>query len=80
MPRYMLNTDTCSLRVTPASQWALLVLDVIESKKFVAAGPVSRIRRAALQTDNLFEISRFCVTPASQSMFLPTNLDSSLRA
>jgi hypothetical protein len=23
-----------------------------------AAGPVSRIRRAALQTDNLFEISR----------------------
>jgi len=25
---------------------------------FVTAGPVSRIRRAALQTDNLFEISR----------------------
>jgi hypothetical protein len=26
-------------------------------KEFVAAGPVSRIRRAALQTDKLFEIS-----------------------
>lgn len=45
----------------------------------MAAGPVSRIRRTALQTDKLFEISsrsvndvnfgsdgRFCVTPASQ--------------
>jgi hypothetical protein len=30
----------------------------IENRLVVAAGPVSRIRRAALQTDNLFEISR----------------------
>ena len=28
------------------------------NKKFVAAGPVSRIRRAAMKTDNLFKISR----------------------
>jgi len=48
----------------------------------VAAEPVSRIRRAALQTNKLFEISysevsmtvnlgndgRFCVAPASQSV------------
>jgi hypothetical protein len=31
---------------------------VAENNMFVAAGPVSRIRRAALKTDNLFEISR----------------------
>jgi hypothetical protein len=30
---------------------------VIEKKTLWHAGPVSRIRRAALQTDNLFEIS-----------------------
>jgi hypothetical protein len=29
-----------------------------ENKMFVAAGPVSRIRRAALQVNNVFEISR----------------------
>jgi hypothetical protein len=51
-----------------------------DRKKVVAAGPVSRIRQAALKTDNLFEISRrkvstmstlsvlagFYLTPASQ--------------
>jgi hypothetical protein len=30
----------------------------VGEQEFVAAGPVSRIRRAALQTGNLFEISR----------------------
>jgi Phage integrase family len=51
-----------------------------ENKELKAAGPVSRIRRAALQTGNLFENQpprtvndvnfgsdgRFCITPASQ--------------
>jgi hypothetical protein len=35
--------------------------------KFVAAGPVSRIRQAALQTDNLLRISRREVSMMSTS-------------
>jgi hypothetical protein len=35
--------------------------------RLLAAGPVSRIRRAALQTDNLFEISRREVSMMSTS-------------
>jgi|HubBroStandDraft_1064217.scaffolds.fasta_scaffold81553_3 hypothetical protein len=37
----------------------------IANKEFVAAGPVSRIRRSALQTDKLFEISRYEVSMMS---------------
>ncbi len=40
-----------------APERPFVVGEVIESR-MLAAGPVSRIRRSAFQTDNLFEISR----------------------